>query len=207
MGFKLKSGNKLPSFKMMGSSSPLTHRIKEEHEHVNGEVWFEPTETVIQNPDGTTTTKYHQEGSKDTSESDADRDYQIRLKKHPSGGSYDKVWEKMSDEDKEEAGGFAKWYREAKAWNEEQLRLAKEAKTGDKGEDKSEPLVKDWEETTTLNTEDTEDPEDPGGSGGGGSSDGGRNKKNRGKIDWGKIGDFFRGDECGGDSGRPCWDQ
>ena len=183
MAFKLKSQHavKAHGFKCMGSSSPLKDRDPQPHTHDGDNKWYETTSETILNDDGSKTTKYHRDGSQGGGDKDAVNAYAKGERRHSSGGSYEKVWKKMSDEDKKKAGGFAKWYKEAKAWNTEQLRRAQDAENNP--ESGINPLSEDWEETIPA-----EDTEDPGGSGGGatvvGLGDGGKkrkkNKKNRG---------------------------
>ena len=191
MSFKLKSGNKLPSFKMMGSS-PLLDQDDRKHTHEDGKKWFERQTTT--NDDGSTTwTQAGTEGSSDENK----KAIKTETKRKRSGGkSYEKAWEAMSPEAQEEAGGFGAWYKAAVAFNKAQIKETEEPTTT------STPTVNPVNRKGSTPPPEIPEEEDPGGGGGGG---GGGGKKKKKKFNWGFL--QGGGGQACGDSSRPCWDQ
>ena len=192
MGFKLKSGNKLPSFKMMGSS-PLLDQDDRKHTHEDGQKWFERQTTT--NEDGSTS--WTQAGSEGSSDENKDA-IKVEAKRKRSGGKgYMEVWENMTPEEQEKAGGLQKWYKAAIAYNQSKIKETEEPT------ESSVSKINPLERSGSTPAPPEEDPEDPGDGGGGGGGGGGvrntKKKKKKGKIDWGRIGDFLGGNGCVGD--------
>lgn len=195
MSFKLKSGNKLPSFKMMGSS-PLLDQDDRKHTHEDGQKWFEKKTTT--NEDGSTS--WTQAGSEGGSDENKEAIKTETKRKRSGGKSYEKAWEAMSPEDQEKAGGFGAWYKKAVAFNKAQIKETEEPS------ESSVSTLKPLERSGSTPVTEVPEEEDPGGGGGGsGGGGGGGKKKKKKKFDW----SFLQG-SSGGDCGnpnRPCWDQ